>query len=465
MADSLKASTRGIERVDLARRKKKWNRTAAAWYKEAFTSRATLNRFWARQPIRRATFIAICAAVGLEWQTVAETEAGETDRQTADPAALTEPAPNDPQPTHPSGPGKKPQTEGDDAARSRGLYIPNARCRRIWGRTPLIEKILHSLSDPQELSILSLSGGAGYGKTEVAGQVAKAALAQNYFADVLWVTARQTELVDGRISQAGQYDVLNWNKFLHEIAHQLACPVEKVQQHLKSDRLLVVLDNAETAAIEDILCQLVRFLEPSRALLTSRLKTKPPYVKLLPIQGLEQQWSHRLLRHEAACSDIPALLQASDDDLDRIHQLSCGAPLALHFVVGRVLHDCSLDPVLVELDQASGQVEPFYQFCLETTWQRIGTAAKDVLRYMGRVDAGVTRAELMGAWKLPDSSLNMALSELRRWYFLEDQQDVKGNWRFTLHPWVRSSLRSGLVETWQPSLQELEQIAAWKFEV
>ncbi|HBB32142.1 MAG TPA: hypothetical protein DDZ80_19935 [Cyanobacteria bacterium UBA8803] len=72
MIDSIKASAQGLETVDRARRYKKWNKTAEVWCQEAFTSKATLNRFWARQPIRRETFIAICSAVQVNWEEIAE---------------------------------------------------------------------------------------------------------------------------------------------------------------------------------------------------------------------------------------------------------------------------------------------------------------------------------------------------------------------------------------------------------
>ncbi len=368
---------------------------------------------------------------------------------------------NSSQPVSSSAPAQQDYNE----IRQRGIWTPNTRCRRVWGRDNLIEQILNRLDDPQEPYILSLSGGAGYGKTEAASQVAKEALRRNLFDDVLWVTARQTELVDGHISQEERYEALHWNKFLHEIAYQLGCPVERVQQRLRGEKLLVVLDNAETAEVENILANLVEMLNPSRALLTSRLKTHTPYLGLIPIQGLEERWSYKLLRDEAEYNDIPLLLQASTEQLHRVHQLSCGAPLALHFIVGRVLNDQALEPVLSELEQASGEVEVFYQFSLETAWQRISDAAKNALRYIGLADASVTWAELSGAWGVLESDWNRVQRELRRWYLIEDLQDAQGNQRYDLHPWVRSSLRGGLVDKWQPSLQDLEQIAKWKFDI
>ena len=90
MADSVQASETGLERVDRARRQKRWNKTAETWCRKAFTSRATLNRFWARQPIRREAFIAICSAVGVDWETVADEGTFSTDET----AARSEPAPS-----------------------------------------------------------------------------------------------------------------------------------------------------------------------------------------------------------------------------------------------------------------------------------------------------------------------------------------------------------------------------------
>ena len=84
---------------------------------------------------------------------------------------------------------------------------------------------------------------------------------------------------------------------------------------------------------------------------------------------------------------------------------------------------------------------------------------------MGQVDAGITQDELVGAWGLSDLDWKAARRELKRWYLIAETQDGKGDRRYDLHPWVRSSVRGGLVEKWEPSLQELEQIAKWKYGV
>lgn len=73
MAASIRASERGLELVDIARRKKGWNKTAASWYDAAEVSRSTLDRFWRRKPIRQEIFVAICEAVGItDWESIAD---------------------------------------------------------------------------------------------------------------------------------------------------------------------------------------------------------------------------------------------------------------------------------------------------------------------------------------------------------------------------------------------------------
>lgn len=96
MADSLRASGAGLQRIDQARRAKRWHKTAEVWCAAAFTSRATLNRFWGGKPIRSETFIAICNAVNVNWETIvapAELDDGQgystqSITQTASPSTL-----------------------------------------------------------------------------------------------------------------------------------------------------------------------------------------------------------------------------------------------------------------------------------------------------------------------------------------------------------------------------------------
>jgi hypothetical protein len=72
MAITLKASKEGLEKVDIARKKKGWRANAAAWYMTANTTEATLKRFRRGMAIQQDSFIALCEAVGVNWEEVAD---------------------------------------------------------------------------------------------------------------------------------------------------------------------------------------------------------------------------------------------------------------------------------------------------------------------------------------------------------------------------------------------------------
>lgn len=83
MANSLAASEKGLEIVDLARKTKGWNKTSAIWIdtahnlvndtKQGSVAKPTLQRFWQRERIRQENFVAICQAVGIDdWEEIVD---------------------------------------------------------------------------------------------------------------------------------------------------------------------------------------------------------------------------------------------------------------------------------------------------------------------------------------------------------------------------------------------------------
>jgi len=344
-------------------------------------------------------------------------------------------------------------------------WIPALRCRKVFGREELVEEVLNRLKNPQEAPILCLGGVAGYGKTEAATCVARDAIAQSVVEDVLWVSVRESELSDTFITANNSNALFQWEELLYKLSIQLDCTAdrESVQKRLRERKWLVVLDNAETSDLYDILSKLVKMLDPSRVLLTSRVNTPIQYVTVLDCPGLSEFWSRQLLLDEANHQKISALLHASEPQMYRLYELSCGAPLALHFIVGQVRDDEFLDPVLDALEEANGEVEVFYRFTLETAWQRMSETSKLFLCYMGKLNAGVPLAELQHIHQVTLTEAKKARNQLRRWSMILPGNGDQSDPRYDLHPWVRRSVRSNLQANWEvPSSQdELDQIAQW----
>jgi hypothetical protein len=339
----------------------------------------------------------------------------------------------------------------------------------VWGRESLVKEILSYFSSTESNFIISICGPAGYGKTEVARQISLAALEHNLFTDILWITAREAEFYNGKITSDRQKP-LDWKQFLYELSCQLDCTPEqiKVQRHLRKSPYLIVLDNAETSRIEDIISRLTKMLKPSRLLLTTRFEVGYP-IRKIECPGLTEKSTNELLLHEARLRSVEALIYASDQQLNKIYDLSCGAPLALHFVVGRATEDKDLSPVLLSLEQANRDVEYFYEFTLKSGWDRISGFSKHILHYMSQADASVATSELLDLLELIDNNSKADLtfsnikSELRRWGFILEMQDSNKILRYDLHPWLRRSIRSGLVGKWNESFEDFEKIIRRKY--
>lgn len=72
MAATIAASKQGLKIIDMARKKKGWNKCESAWYDMATTSRSTLKRFWQQIAIQQETFINICKTVGVNWEEIVD---------------------------------------------------------------------------------------------------------------------------------------------------------------------------------------------------------------------------------------------------------------------------------------------------------------------------------------------------------------------------------------------------------
>ena len=71
---SLRASPQGLKVVQQALDRLGWTKAATAWCQVAYTTPATLRRFWRRVPIKKESFLQICQAVGVNWKEIAEQE-------------------------------------------------------------------------------------------------------------------------------------------------------------------------------------------------------------------------------------------------------------------------------------------------------------------------------------------------------------------------------------------------------
>ncbi|MEG3970977.1 NB-ARC domain-containing protein [Microcoleus sp. T2B6] len=229
---SLKLSAEGFQILERARRQKRWDKAAEVLCTDALTSKATLRRFWAKQPIQYDTFIRICQTLGIEnWEAV-------VDRTPENRI-----------------PGNT--TEGAKIPHPLSFTLPEKLppVRNFAGRIQELETIKNELLDPDTKAITITSvcvvGLAGIGKTTLTSQLVRQLQSETtHFAAVAWESLRSATgiapgfdwIVDsllftlsgGTISTATtvQDDYLKKTAWLIEL--------------LKKQPCLIVLDNVET---------------------------------------------------------------------------------------------------------------------------------------------------------------------------------------------------------------------------
>jgi ABC-type dipeptide/oligopeptide/nickel transport system ATPase subunit len=216
----IRASARGLEIVDYARKKKGWTKTmTVTWWQNALTTQATLKRFWRREAIREENFMNICKAVGLNnWQEI------------ADISVLDEP--------------ETPQMAIIDWGEAPDVYA-------FYGRQQEQETLKQWIIT-ENCRLVALFGIGGIGKTALAATLADSF--QEEFQYIIWRSLRYASPADKILA-----DLINFleqqqpshvaNPHPEEggtISDSLESLLSQLMSYLHKQRCLLVLDGFET---------------------------------------------------------------------------------------------------------------------------------------------------------------------------------------------------------------------------
>lgn len=212
---SLRASARGLDIVDKARKKKGWTKTVTvAWWEAALTTQATLKRFWQQERIRQETFIKICEAVGItNWKDIVDT------------SAVEEPLLQE-----------MPILDWGEAPDIGGFY----------GRTEELA-LLEQWIVGDSCRLIALLGMGGIGKTALAATLADGI--QNKFKYIIWRSLRYAprvqEILADLIRFLYQEHSFNDRK-VEVLPDSIDASISKLMNCLHKHRCLLVLDDFET---------------------------------------------------------------------------------------------------------------------------------------------------------------------------------------------------------------------------
>jgi hypothetical protein len=220
---------------------------------------------------------------------------------------------------------------------------------------------------------------------------------------------------------------------------------------LKLTPTLVVVDNLETMAdYQTLLPTLLKLANPTKFLLTSRHSLRAhPDIFSWTLPELSLADTLYLLRQEAKTRGLAGVAEATDDQLQPIHHLVGGNPLALKLVVGQ-MSMLSLAQVLENLKQAQGQsINELYTYIYWQAWHMLDAASRHVFLMMPLANDGPL-AQLETVTQLDPAALSQALQQLVALSLVQ----VKGTLaerRYTLHRLTETFLLNEAIKWKTPS--------------
>ncbi|MFZ4658709.1 MAG: NB-ARC domain-containing protein [Caldilineaceae bacterium] len=334
---------------------------------------------------------------------------------------------------------------------------------QLLGVDPLLYRLVELLSNPATPGLLALEGIGGIGKTSLAHVVARHLIGLPAYSDFAWVTARRSDLDLGGALRLDQRPALTAEGLLDALLRQLA-PADPglvalrfeqkqavLERTLKREPHLIVVDNLETVVdLETLLPLLRRLANPSRFLLTARIRLdREPGVYHLPVPPLDEASALLLVRQEAERNQLTQVLQADDAALRPIYATVGGNPLALRLVVGQ-LHADSLHHLLADLQEARGApVENLYTHIYRRAYDSLTASERTVwLGLLLLIGPAATAERLADICEAPLPVVRPALQTLARLSLIDCHGDLNSRY-FSLHSLTRTFLQKQVVR-WTP---------------
>jgi NB-ARC domain len=338
--------------------------------------------------------------------------------------------------------------------------LPPKPYGQLVGREEWVNRVLRMLRETNGPPIIALTGIGGIGKTALAYEVARVAIEEGLFKDVLWETAKQYELLGGTL--VGRPDAaITKESLLNSFARQLGRfemlqlkPEERhlrLQYILQNNPYLVVVDNLET--VEDyqaLVEELSSLLKPSRAILTSRIRLEPhEHIYEIQIQGLSEPAAIDFLRREATEKTIPAITEAEEATLERIAKVTGGLPLAMKFFVAQVGAGVSIGQEVARVERAENE-ESLYRYIYFDLWSALSIPSQKILVALPAFADSVPRFLLQPVARVTDDEFQSAVTDLITKSLVEviSREDEQKN-RYSIHQLTRHFINSDLRGVWE----------------
>ena len=303
--------------------------------------------------------------------------------------------------------------------------------------------------------VVTIDGIGGIGKSSLALETAHSFVDQyaelsveERFEAIVWVSAKSTYLTAGGIRERRQVFRTQADVFA-AIARVLDYPAitraradeqrSIVEQVLREQRTLLILDNLETVDDDDLLDFLHELPEPTKAIVTTRHRID--VARAVRVTGLPHDDALALIEQEASRKDVTL---ASDEQEELWHRTG-GVPLAIVWSIALMGLGGSVESVLRRL--GSGQSD-IARFCFEESVVLIrGRDAHHLLMALSLFEADASREALgIVAGLVPhEYGWDTGLQELQRLSLVNKEGE-----RFNMLPLTRTFVQREAIssQTW-----------------
>lgn len=340
--------------------------------------------------------------------------------------------------------------------------LPGRDYGQLAGREKIINDIISLLQMPDGFPIIAICGQGGIGKTAVLLEASYRCIDQNSFDSVIWMSASHlsfsgVELLGNYMTFEAILDVIGSTLAESDFSKQVLIEKkQRVKMMLANRRVLIVLDNMETA-IEpqnNIVEQLAPLLGFSRVLLTSRHHFRGE-LHQISLTGLDQTESLALIKQIGLSHDIKKVQMASSNELQSITETIGGSPLAIKLVVGQ-LNLFDIEIVLKYLREVTplkglrsgGEYLHFYKFIFNRSWRLLKKKDKQILLCMAKfnTDEGSHLAALQYITRFEMEILVSCIENLWEFSFLEVRPMASLQTRYCLHPLTQYFILSDIAK-------------------
>jgi tetratricopeptide (TPR) repeat protein len=314
----------------------------------------------------------------------------------------------------------------------------------------------------QRSSVVLIVGLGGNGKTSLAREVAARCLqndgAAPQFDAVVWVSDKDqpgtTNLSVVLDEIARTLDYPGFTQFAHEEKRR------EVEQLLRRQRVLIVVDNFETIADSALLSWLLRLPEPSKAIVTSREKHRDLWSSwLAELRGMSEAEAQTLIHQRLRMLQLDKMVKELTD-FEPLVTVTGGNPKAIEIALGLIKYErCPLQQMMDDLYAACGEL---FDDLFARAWALLDETARRVLLVATFFPISANAEALSATADVQRLAFDRAVERMVDLALLDEQRiDMTSMARFTLHPLVRSFARARIAETSEYEKGARQQWIKW----